>query len=186
MKTSEPGEDLMGLSTDRTEAANDLLTVTVSFVLYMTMLLVLVAVQGQHENGPLELARGWTLQQILGVLLLILAAGHFIGWRVVRRQRRLRLLLTAAEAGSAASLFLLAPTGWVWLIPAAGAFAAWSFCFQVAVLEFMEEPEDWSGRTTTGATVTGAEEHGNLPETPEAASAGASSSREFEDAQPHV
>lgn len=174
-------------STDRTEAANDLLTVTVSFVLYMTMLVVLVAVQGQHGEGPLELARGWTLQQILGVLLLILAVGHFIGWRVVQRQRRLRLLLTAAEAGSAASLFLLAPTGWLWLLPAAGAFAAWAFCFQVAVLEFMEEPEGEPGGTGIRPPAGGEEQRtGSSPTAAAPKGAEGATSRDFDDSQLHV
>ena len=126
---------------ERSEAANDLLTVTVSFVLYMTMLLVLVTVQGQQESGEaLPAASGWAMQRILALLLLILGAGHFIGARVVHRQRRLRLLLTAAEVLSAASLFLIAPNTWVWLALAAVAFGAWAFCFQTAVLEFMEQP----------------------------------------------
>ncbi len=129
--------------TERGEAANDLLTVVVSFVLYMTMLLVLVTVQGQQESGELPAVTSrWSVHHILALLLLIMGAGHFIGARMIERQRRLRLLLTAAEVLSAASLFLIAPNTWVWLAIAAGAFGAWAFCFQTAVLEFMEQPEE--------------------------------------------
>ena len=132
----------MERSPERSEATNDLLTVTISFVLYMTMLLVLVAIQAQPEEGAPDLPRGWALGHILALLLLILGAGHLIGARVLEHQRKLRLLLTASEVLSAASLFLLSPRGWVWLIPAAGAFGAWAFCFQWAVLEFMESGEE--------------------------------------------
>jgi hypothetical protein len=60
---------------------------------------------------------------------------------MIAEQRKLRYTLTAAELLSAASLFLLAPNGWVWLIACCGAIAAWAFCFQMAVLEFMEAPD---------------------------------------------
>jgi hypothetical protein len=126
---------------DRNTAANDLLTVTVSFVLYMTMLLVLVAIQNQPASGT-GVPRGWALGPIMALLLLIMGAGHLIGARMIEEQRKLRLTLTAAEVLSAAGLFLLAPNGWVWLVACFGAIAAWAFCFQMAVLEFMEAPED--------------------------------------------
>jgi hypothetical protein len=129
----------------RTEAANDLLTVTVSFVLYMTMLLVLVALQNQGEPAT-GLPRGWALGHILALLLLIMGAGHLVGARMIDEQRKLRYTLTAAELLSATSLFLLAPNAWVWLIAVFGAIAAWAFCFQMAVLEYMEAPgEDDEG-----------------------------------------
>jgi hypothetical protein len=124
----------------RTEAANDLLTVIVSFVLYMTMLLVLVAIQNQSEPTT-GLPRGWALGHIMALLLLIMGAGHLVGARMIEEQRKLRYTLTAAELLSAASLFLLQPNAWIWLVACCGAIAAWAFCFQMAVLEFMEAPE---------------------------------------------
>ena len=147
---------------ERSEAANDLLTVVVSFVLYMTMLLVMVTIQGQQESGEvLPAPSGFATHRILALLLLILAVGHFIGARVVQRQRRLRLLLTAAEVLSAGSLFLIAPNAWVWLVVAAGAFGAWAFCFQTAVLEFMEDPEAASAEPAEpGAAGRGEESEG--------------------------
>lgn len=130
----------MSAPPDRTEAANDLLTVTVSFVLYMTMLLVLVTVQGE-ENG--EAARpGWSLQDLAALVMLVGGLAHLVGTLFIVRQRQFRLTLAGAEVLSAGSLYLLAPGAWVWLVLAAGAFAAWAFSFQTAIVRFMEGPEE--------------------------------------------
>jgi hypothetical protein len=174
----------------RNQAANDLLTVVVSFVLYMTMLLVLVAVQGQQEAGEPPLPHGWALQHLLALFLLILGAGHLVGAKVIREQQRLRLLLTAAEVMSAGSLFLLAPGGWVWLVFAAVAFGGWAFCFQVAVLEFMEQPEEEGGQEPVrGQAESAAATPIGLPGETRAApraESGSPPADEFDDSQLHV
>lgn len=119
-----------------------MLAVTISFVLYMTMLLVLVNVQGQVEAGEGDAPFGRTMQRVLALLLLIGSVGHFIGARVSEPQRALRLRLASAEAVGAASLFLMAPEGWVWMALVAAAIFGWAFSFQTAMLEFMEQPEE--------------------------------------------
>jgi len=136
----------MSSQPERTEAANDLLTVTVSFVLYMTMLLVLVIVQGQETPEP-AVEPTWGLRDLAALVMLVGGIAHLLGALFIARRRQFRLTLAAAEILGAGSLYLLTPGAWVWLVLAAGAFAAWAVTFQAAIMRFIEQPEEEPAET---------------------------------------
>ncbi|HEY3398778.1 MAG TPA: hypothetical protein VGM19_14080 [Armatimonadota bacterium] len=161
------------LGPERTEAANDLLTVTVSFIMYVSLILVLTHVQAEALLAPPEPPRTWwTLQELAALVMAIGGCSHLLGAAILVRQRVFRLLLASAELLAALSLHTMQPRSWVWMALAALACAGWALCFQAAIMFFMaltgddepvEAPEDLGSEAESIFSVGGGR-HEPLPD----------------------
>lgn len=111
---------------------DDLWTVTVSFVLYLTLLLVIYNVRAEGGETPLA-AGGWRLQDLAALVVGLWGSSNVLAYFARRARRILWLGIGTAQVLGAAGLYRLREEDWVWLAFTALALAFWLYAFQVCL-----------------------------------------------------
>ena len=114
------------------DAADDLWTVTVSFVLYLTLLLVIYKVQAEEGQTPMT-AGGWRLQDLAALVMSLWGASNLLAFFVRRRKRWPWLVVGVAQVLGADGLYRMREEDWLWVALTSAAIICWVYAFQVCI-----------------------------------------------------
>ncbi|NLO74309.1 MAG: hypothetical protein GX100_09425 [candidate division WS1 bacterium] len=120
------------------DLAESLWNVTVSFVLYVALLIVVNRAQA-GENGLEVETPGWQLQDLGALFLGIWALCNIVGYLIMHCRRPLWLVVGVAQILAAAGLYKMQEENWLWLALNALAIAIWAYAFQVSIAAVTSE-----------------------------------------------